>query len=170
MFFLKFAEMPTQNQFHANVFACKNVGVEISVKELGAMSKLFCETWMQAFATLWNTDPEITNALYEQCFNANIGYGLTEARHPIGVLIIVQGKVKSAGLYQGQPLDWDVRASLEDWENWLDKGLGLAKMGMMVIHKKLQFQTGDAHKILRTPRLATAVLRSFDLMSQVNKS
>ncbi len=134
------------------------------------MSELFGETWMQAFALLWNTDPEITNALYEQRFNANIGYGLTEAPHPIGVLIIIQGKVKSAGLYQGQPLDWDVRASIEDWENWLNKGLGLARLGMMLVHKKLQFQTGDARKILRTPRLATAFLRTFDLMSQIDKS
>ncbi|MEK8016518.1 MAG: SCP-2 sterol transfer family protein [Candidatus Parabeggiatoa sp.] len=154
MFFLKFAQMATQKK----------------VKELGVMSELFGETWMQAFALLWNTDPEITNALYEQRFNANIGYGLTEARHPIGVLIIVQGKVKSAGLYQGEPLDWDVRASIEDWENWLNKGLGLARLGMMLVHKKLQFQTGDARKILRTPRLATAFWRTFDLMSQIDKS
>jgi len=154
MFFFKFAQMATQKK----------------VKELGVMSELFGETWMQAFALLWNTDPEITNALYEQRFNANIGYGLTEARHPIGVLIIVQGKVKSAGLYQGEPLDWDVRASIEDWENWLNKGLGLARLGMMLVHKKLQFQTGDARKILRTPRLATAFWRTFDLMSQIDKS
>ncbi|HAI69435.1 MAG TPA: SCP-2 sterol transfer family protein [Gammaproteobacteria bacterium] len=154
MFFLKFAQMATQKK----------------VKELGVMSELFGETWMQAFALLWNTDPEITNALYEQRFNANIGYGLTEARHPIGVLIIIQGKVKSAGLYQGEPLDWDVRASIEDWENWLNKGLGLARLGMMLVHKKLQFQTGDARKILRTPRLATAFWRTFDLMSQIDKS
>jgi len=154
MFFFKFAQMATQKK----------------VKELGVMSELFGETWMQAFALLWNTDPEITNALYEQRFNANIGYGLTEARHPIGVLIIVQGKVKSAGLYQGEPLDWDVRASIEDWENWLNKGLGLARLGMMLVHKKLQFQTGDARQILRTPRLATAFLRTFDLMSQIDKS
>jgi hypothetical protein len=134
------------------------------------MSTLFCEAWMQAFATLWNSDPQITNALYEQSFNANIGYGLSKAPIPIGVLIIVEGQVKSAGLYQGEALDWDIRANLDDWEKWLDKGLSLAQLGMMLIHKKLQFQTGDARKILRTPRLATAFLRSFDLMRQIKIS
>ncbi|HEC84476.1 MAG TPA: SCP-2 sterol transfer family protein [Thioploca sp.] len=131
------------------------------------MSNLFCETWMQEFATLWNTDQEIAYALYEQSFNANIGYGFTDVRHPTGILIIVHGKIESAGLYKGQPLDWDLRADIEDWKSWLKEGLSLARLGFVVAHQKRQFKTGDDRKILRTPRLATAFLRRFGLMSQV---
>jgi hypothetical protein len=131
------------------------------------MSNLFCEAWMQEFATLWNTDQEIAYALYGQSFNANIGYGFTDARHPTGILIIVHGKIDSAGLYKGQPLDWDLRADIEDWKSWLKEGLGLARLGFVVAHDKLQFQTGSVQKLLRTPGLATAILRSFWLMSQV---
>ncbi|EDN66772.1 conserved hypothetical protein [Beggiatoa sp. PS] len=122
---------------------------------------------MQEFATLWNNDQEITDILEQKNFNANIGYGLTEDRHPTGILIIVQGKVEEAGLYEGQSLDWDLRADFEDWTNWLEERLNLAQLGFVVADKKLQFRIGNHKKILRTPSLATVFLRSFELMSQV---
>ncbi|MDM8560147.1 SCP-2 sterol transfer family protein [Candidatus Parabeggiatoa sp. HSG14] len=131
------------------------------------MSNLFSETWMKEFATFWNADKEIAQNLNGQRFNAKVGYGFLNANHPIGLLVILHGKVKDAELYRGQNLDWDLRADIEDWQSWLREGLGLARLGFVVAHEKLQFQTGDYRKILRTPRLATAFLRSFDLMSKV---
>ena len=131
------------------------------------MSNLFDETWMQEFATLWNTDSEIEDTLSRKSFNASIGYGFTQTHHPTGILIIEQGKIKEAGLYTGQPLDWDLRADFDDWANWLKEGLNLAQLGFVVAHKKLQFKIGNHKKILRTPSLATVFLRSFELMSQV---
>jgi hypothetical protein len=131
------------------------------------MSHLFNETWMQEFATLWNNDQEIADVLEEKNFTANIGYGFTGDSHPTGILIIVQGKVKEAGLYEGQSLDWDLRADLEDWTNWLEDKLNLAQLGFVVADKRLQFKIGNHKKILRTPSLATVFLRSFELMNQV---
>jgi hypothetical protein len=131
------------------------------------MSNLFSETWMQEFATLWNADQEITQALNGQRFNAKMGYGFLGATHPIGVLIILHGKIKEAGLYKGQNLDWDLRADINDWQSWLGEGLSLARLGFVVAHEKLQFKTGDYRKMLRTPLLATAFLRSFCLMGSI---
>lgn len=131
------------------------------------MSNLFNETWMQEFATLWNNDQEIADILAQKNFTANIGYGLIGDTHPTGILIIVEGKVEEAGLYEGQSLDWDLRADLEDWTNWLEERLNMAQLGFVVADKKLQFRSGNHKKILRTPSLATVFLRSFELMNQV---
>ena len=128
---------------------------------------LFNENWMQQFAKLWNNDQEINDALNGQKFNANIGYGFTKSQHPIGILMIEHGKVKYGGLYEGQNLDWDLRANADDWKYWITEGLGLAKLGFVVRCKQLYFNCGDFHKILRNPRLATALLRSFIVMNQV---
>lgn len=135
--------------------------------EMVIMSNLFSDSWMQEFATLWNADQTIAGALEGQRFNANIGYGFANASHPISILIIMHGKVVFAGLYKGQYLDWDLRADLEDWKNWLKKGLNVALLSFVVAQNKLQFKNGDNRKMLRTPYLATAFVRSFELMSEV---
>jgi len=131
------------------------------------MSNLFSENWMQQFANFWNNDKEITDALSGQDLNVNIGYGFTKAQHPTGILVVEHGKVKHGGSYKGQNIDWDLRANIDDWENWVTQGLGLAQLGFVITHKKLYFQSGNFRKMLRTPRLATAFLRSFNVMNQV---
>jgi hypothetical protein len=131
------------------------------------MSNLFGENWMQQFAKLWNNDQEINDALNGQEFNVNIGYGFTKAPQPMGILVVKHGKVKHGGLYEDQNLDWDLRADADDWKIWVTEGLGLAQLGFVVSHKKLYFKIGDFRKMLRTPRLATAFLRSFIVMNKV---
>lgn len=128
---------------------------------------LFSDSWMQELAKFWNSDQTIEKALAGQKFDAKIGYGFTHALSPAGILIIRHNKVQDAGLYQAQSLDWDLRAEVEDWQSWLEEGLGLARLGFAVAHNKLQFKTGDYRQMLRTPTLATAFLRSFELMGHI---
>lgn len=135
--------------------------------EMVIMSNLFGDSWMQEFSTLWNADQTIADVLEGQRFNANIGYGLIEASHPISILIIMHGKIVFAGSYKGQYLDWDLRADFENWKSWLKKGLNVARLSFVMAQNQLQFKQGDCRKMLRTPSLATAFMRSFELMSEV---
>lgn len=128
---------------------------------------LFSEIWMKEFAVLWNADQIITHNLAEQHFDAQIGYGFIDATYATGLLVVTQGRIARTGLYKGQSLDWDIRADIKDWENWLKEGLGVARLGFVVSQKKLKFVTGDYREMLRTPPLATAFLRSFELMGQI---
>ena len=131
------------------------------------MPDLFSEIWMKEFSKLWNTDREMIHNLAGQDFNAKIGYGFVDMPNPVGLLIVSHGKIEMASSYKNQEVDWDLRASVEDWQTWLDEGLGLARLGFAVAHRKLQFKKGDYRKMLHTPQLAKAFLRSFELMTQI---
>lgn len=131
------------------------------------MAYLFSEPWMNAFAKLWNADPKIIQLLSEQYFNAKLGYGFIKEGHPKGVLIVVNGRVTDASRYKAQVLDWDLRAEADDWQHWLQQGFNISRVGFAVSQKKLIFVSGDYRQILRHPPLATAFLRSFELMSQI---
>lgn len=131
------------------------------------MAYLFSEAWMKAFAKLWNADPTIIQLLSEQHFNAKLGYGFIKDGQPKGVLIVVNGHITKASRYKAQVLDWDLRADFNDWQRWLQQGFNIAQLGFAVSQKKLTFISGDYRQILRNPPIASAFLRSFELMSQV---
>jgi hypothetical protein len=83
------------------------------------------------------------------------------------VLVIVNGRIERADAYKDESLDWELRASPADWKLWLTQGLGLDRFGFVIAHKHLAFLAGDPRKMSRTPTLACAFLRSFELMGKV---
>lgn len=131
------------------------------------MSELFSSDWMQAFAQHWNAESDLADALAKIHFNSVIGYGFIADDQPRGVLTIEDGHVISAGQYEGQSLNWDLRADHEHWHQWLTKGLSMMGLSMAYMSRKLQFRVGDYTAMIKDPRMAGPFIKSFAVMSHV---
>lgn len=131
------------------------------------MAELFSEDWMKAYMDAWNQDEEITKPLAEIGFRSNVGYGFEGDDKPTGVIIVENGQMISAGAYNGETLNWDLRAKKEHWEKWLSKGLGLAGLGMAYASRKLKFASGDYASMVKDPRMAGPFIKTFKVMSKI---
>lgn len=131
------------------------------------MAKLFSEKWMSEFAELWNSDEDMVNNLGKAGFSASIGFGYKNDEQPTGVVEVANGRVVYAGGPNGQGPDWDLRADIADWKEWITGGFGLDKLGISVSSGKLDFESGDYRRMIRNPDLATPFLRHFELMSKL---
>ncbi len=131
------------------------------------MADLFSPEWMQVFGEQWNAEPELADALAKIHFNSVIGYGFENDPNPIGVITIEEGRVVSAGAYNGQKLSWDLRANRENWEQWKTKGLNMMGLSVAYMTRKLQFQVGDYTAMIKDPRMAGPFIKSFSVMSRV---
>jgi len=129
------------------------------------MAKIFSDKWMQAFADLWNADKEMIEKLSEANFTSTIGFGCTDDETPVGIVEVENGKIIYAGDFKGQVLDWDMRADIEAWKEWLTDGFGFNKLGVSVSSGKLQFVSGDYRQMIRNPNMAGPFLRHFELMA-----
>jgi len=134
------------------------------------MSELFSDQWALKLAQAWNSDPEILVDLEVADFNGDVAFGLKGRRLPECVLSVRHGKVEHAGRYDGQRVDWELRASPDDWNLWLDEGFGLKRLGFAVATGRLVFEVGNYRRMVRNPSLARSFLRVFDLMSTVYKA
>lgn len=131
------------------------------------MADLFSPEWMTAFGELWNADAEIVNALAKIHFNSVIGYGFEDQDKPSGILVVQEGKVVFAGAYDGQSLNWDLRADRPHWQKWTIKGLDMLGLSMAYMSRKLQFRVGDYTAMIKDPRMASPFIKSFVVMSKV---
>ena len=131
------------------------------------MTDLFSPEWMKAFGEQWNAEPDLADALTKIHFNSVIGYGFECDPNPMGVLIIEEGKVVSAGAYEGQKLNWDLRSDRTHWERWKTKGLDMMGLSMAYVSRKLQFRVGDYTAMIKDPRMAAPFIKSFTVMSRV---
>lgn len=131
------------------------------------MAELFTDEWMKRYMEEWNRDEEITRPLAEIGFNSVIGYGFEGDDKPAGVIVVQNGQMVSAGGYNGETLSWDLRAKQEHWEKWMQKGLGLAGLGMAYASRKLKFVVGDYSSMVKDPRMAGPFIKTFKLMSKI---
>lgn len=131
------------------------------------MADLFSDVWMKKFMEEWNNEPELTDALSKINFNSNIAYGLVDEDQPRGVLVVENGKVTSAGSYNDEDLNWDLRASEENWQKWMEKGIGMASLAMAYTTGKLKFKTGDYGAMVKDPRMAGPFVKTFAVMGRV---
>ncbi|HID81166.1 MAG TPA: SCP-2 sterol transfer family protein [Chromatiales bacterium] len=130
------------------------------------MSDLFSPEWMESFMTAWNAEPELADALAKINFNSVIGYGFPDDEQPMGVITIENGNAVSAGAYDGQSLNWDLRAKREQWEKWMKKPPGMAGLGMAFTTGKIKFKEGDYAAMLKDPRMASPFIKSFSVMGR----
>ncbi|MCW8827350.1 MAG: SCP-2 sterol transfer family protein [Gammaproteobacteria bacterium] len=131
------------------------------------MAELFSDEWMKNYMEAWNQDDEITKPLAEIGFKSNVGYGFEGDEKPAGVIVVENGQMISAGAYNGETLNWDLRAKKENWEKWLSKGLGLAGLGMAYASRKLKFAVGDYASMVKDPRMAGPFIKTFKVMSKI---
>lgn len=131
------------------------------------MADLFSAEWMIGFQAAWNGEPELAGELEKIGFNSVIGYGFSGEDAPRGVLVVENGKATAAGAYNGETMNWDLRAAEGTWQGWLKKPPGMMGLGMAYTSKKLQFAVGDYGAMIKDPRMAGPFMKSFAMMSQV---
>ncbi|MGD8783958.1 MAG: SCP-2 sterol transfer family protein [Thioalkalispiraceae bacterium] len=131
------------------------------------MSDLFSNEWMAKYQDAWNSESELSDELAKIGFNSVIGYGFDDDDTPTGVLTVENGKAVSAGAYNGEELNWDLRASLDNWQKWMSKPPGMMGLGMAYTSRKLKFNKGDYTAMIKDPRMAGPFIKSFAVMGQI---
>lgn len=133
------------------------------------MIEIFSESWMQALQQQWNAEAKITEPLAKAGFNARIAYGFKGEDKPRGMMVIENGKVVQAGKYDEGSLDWDLRAEPQKWQDWIETGFGLTRLGPAVATGALEFVSGNYRQMIRNPSLSHPFLQHFELMSVISK-
>ncbi len=131
------------------------------------MPELFSDDWAKAYMDLWNSDESIVTTLEKADFSSVVGFGFMDDDDPAFVMSIERGKVVSVGPRSKADLNWDIRATKENWLSLIVKPPGLMKLGIAYTSRKLRFLTGDYATMIRDPSLANAFVKSFALMGKV---
>lgn len=130
------------------------------------MAELFSDEWMKSFMEQWNAEPDLSDKLAAIQFNSVIGYGFDGDDKPAGVLVVENGKATNAGAYQGEELNWDLRAEPEHWAKWMKKPPGMMGLGVAYTSRKLKFNVGDYGAMVKDPRMAGPFIKSFGVMGR----
>lgn len=130
------------------------------------MSEKFSPEWMDHYKDAWNQEPKLTDPLAEIHFSSAIGYGFPDEEQPRGVLVVEEGKATFGGAYEGQELNWDIRAGAELWDQWMENPPNMTKIGLAYTTRKLRFKHGDYAAMLREPRMAGPFIKSFEMMAR----
>lgn len=128
---------------------------------------LFDDAWMKGFQEQWNAEPALKDALTQIGFNSVIGYGFPADATCKGYIKVENGVCVDAGTYDGQTLNWDLRAEEKNWNKWLAKEIGMTGLGLAVTTGKLKFKTGDFKAMISDPRMAGPFIKSFGAMGRV---
>jgi putative sterol carrier protein len=131
------------------------------------MAELFSDAWMKELMGAWNGEPEVKDKLAEIGFSSVITCGFKGEDQPRGVFVVENGECVSAGSYNGETPNWDMRADRKDWMKWVEKGLGMTGMGMAFTTGKLKFLSGDFKAMIKDPRMAGPFVKSFGLMQKI---
>ncbi|WP_459863235.1 SCP-2 sterol transfer family protein [Endothiovibrio diazotrophicus] len=131
------------------------------------MADLFSADWMSKYMEEWNGDPELSGALEKIGFSSVIAYGIDGEDAPRGVLVIENGKATSGGAFDGQAVNWDLRAKEDNWNKWMKKGIGMMGLGTAYATGKLKFKIGDYAAMIKDPRMAGPFIKSFSAMGRV---
>ena len=134
------------------------------------MPELFSADWMNELKDEWNNEPEVSAKLGEIGFDSVITCGYKDEENPRGVFIVEKGVCVSAGDYNGETPDWDMRANQKDWLKWVNKGIGMAGLGMAYASGKLKFKSGDYGAMMKNPKMAGPFVKSFGLMKNIDTS
>lgn len=128
------------------------------------MAELFSQEWMDGFKDRWNADRELSGALEKIGFNSTIAYGFEGEDKPRGFIRVENGHATEAGTYTDQQVNWDLRATPDNWKKWLNKPPGMMGLGMAYTSRKLKFNVGDYTAMIKDPRMAGPFVRSFAAM------
>jgi len=131
------------------------------------MAELFSNEWINKLKDAWNQEPEVSGALAKIGFDTMIGAGFQNEDTARVYFKVEKGISVEAGLYSGQKLDWDMRATKETWEEWAKEGVGLTGLGVAFATGKLKFKVGDYGAMIKNPSLAGPFGKCFNLMQKI---
>jgi len=132
-------------------------------------AELFSEAWMKCFMDEWNKETAgLTEPLanLDNPFSAKIAYGLYKADKPLGIIVVETGKATSAGAYNGEEVEWDLRAKPESWTKWLNGGIGKIDMGKPAMFGGLGFEKGAYGSMMKDPSMMGPFIKSFEVMGK----
>ncbi len=130
------------------------------------MPELFSDDWAKKYQDIWNSNEGIAQELGQSNFNSVVAFGVDDEEAPRVVLTISNGQIISAGSHKGEALNWDLRASMDEWTSLVAKPPGLMKLGLAYTSRKLRFKKGDYAVMIKDPRLSTAFVKCFALMGK----
>ena len=130
------------------------------------MPELFSDGWANKYKDIWNSSDGIAKQLGQSNFNSVVAFGLEGEDSPRVVLTISNGEIVKAGTHNGEALNWDLRASMDDWVALVAKPPGLMKLGLAYTSRKLKFKKGDYAMMIKDPSLSTAFVKCFALMGR----
>ena len=131
------------------------------------MPELFSTDWAQKYKDVWNSTDGIAEDLGRSGFSSVVAFGIDGEPEPRVVLTISNGQIMSAGIHKGESLNWDLRASSDEWDSLVAKPPGLMKLGLAYTSRKLKFKKGDYAVMIKDPSLSTAFVKCFALMGKV---
>jgi len=131
------------------------------------MAELFSEEWAKDYMEAWNADEDITTTLESVGFSSVVAFGFPDDDDPDFVMTIERGKVVSTAKKPQDDINWDIRASKDNWLSLVAKPPGLMKLGMAYTSRKMRFKKGDYATMIKDPSLAGAFVKSFGLMAKV---
>lgn len=131
------------------------------------MPELFDADWAKAYMDTWNADNDIVDMLESARFSSVVAFGFMDDDEPSFVMSIENGKVVSVMPRARDDLNWDIRATRENWMSLIIKPPGLMKLGIAYTSRKLRFIAGDYSNMIKDPSLANAFVKSFALMGKV---
>ena len=136
---------------------------------LSQAAELFSAEWMNSFKDAWNNTSEITETLGKIKFNSTIAYGFKKDDKPLGVIVVKDGIVTSAGAYNDEELNWDLRAPKEKWKKWLESENGPSKFDLFkpALFGGLQFKKGNYSAMAKNLSMMGPFLKSFTVMGQI---
>mgnify|MGYP001818399678 CR=1 FL=1 len=129
--------------------------------------ELFSEKWMKKFMSELNKEHALSGDLEKIGFKSAISYCIDGENEPRGIITIDQGKAVSAGAYNGEKLNWDLRAREDSSKTWIQKEMGI--MGLVAAYStlRLKFALGDYKSMIKAPRMAAPFIKSFTVMGRV---
>ncbi|MCW9046988.1 MAG: SCP-2 sterol transfer family protein [Gammaproteobacteria bacterium] len=130
------------------------------------MPELFSDDWATNYKNIWNSNEGIAQELGQSNFSSVVAFGVDGEDDPRVVFTITNGQIVSAGSHKGEPLNWDLRASIDEWGALVAKPPGLMKLGLAYTSRKLKFKKGDYAVMIKDPRLSTAFVKCFALMAK----
>lgn len=132
------------------------------------MAELFSDEWMKVYMEEWNKDTELTEALGKIGFKSVIAYGIDGEEQPRGTITVDNGKAVAAGAYSGESVNWDLRATEDNWKKWMQKPPGMMGLGTAYASRKLKFHVGDYSAMIKDPRMAGPFIKTFSVMGRVS--
>ena len=130
------------------------------------MPELFTNDWTTKYKDLWNSNEGIAEELGRSNFNSVVAFGIDDEDEPRVVLTISNGEIIDAGTPNGELINWDLRASKDNWIALVVKPPGLMRLGLAYTSRKLKFKKGDYAVMIKDPRLSTAFVKCFALMGK----
>ncbi len=130
------------------------------------MVALFSDEWLAHFKDEWNRDAELSGALAKIGFSSVIAYGFEGDSPPRAVVQVDNGLITAVGHGRPDRVNWDLRASAENWEELISNKLGAAGLSLAYATRRLRFKSGDYGAMIKDPRMARPFIKSFVVMGR----